>query len=263
MATTNAVICLDLPAGTKPPLDRCHACALGKMKRCTFQPSTSQSQRIGSLIHSDVCRPMQVASLGGARYYVSFHDDFSGFRAVYFLTRKSEVSDCCKTFFATLHTQTGNLVTALRTDGGTEYQPLEPWMKTKRIRHDTTTRYTPQQNGVSERDNRTIVEGARTLLYSNKAIPLTLLGGSCKLLRLHSKSHSFQDLPYYNPIRSLVPPQTGHIEPSNLWLGILRPCSTRSAKETRCKRPTMHLRRQFRNTEGRPLLGPNDRKNQH
>lgn len=174
MATTNAVIGLDLPAGTKPPLDRCHACALGKMKRCTFQLSTSHSQRIGSLIHSDVCGPMQVASLGGARYYVSFHDDFSGFRAVYFLTRKSEVPDCCKAFFATLHTQTGNLVTALRTDGGTEYKPLEPWMKMKGIRHETTTRYTPQQNGVSERDNRTIVEGARTLLYSNKAIPLTL-----------------------------------------------------------------------------------------
>lgn len=47
-------------------------------------------------------------------------------------------------------------------------------MSKKGIRHETTIRYTPQQNGVSERDNRTIIEGGRTLLYSNKSLPLSL-----------------------------------------------------------------------------------------
>jgi hypothetical protein len=59
-------------------------------------------------------------------------------------------------------------------NGETEYLPLDPWLKKKGISHETTVRYTPRQNGVTERDNRTLVEGARTLLYSNKALPLQL-----------------------------------------------------------------------------------------
>ena len=174
MAANNVVIGLDLPAGSQPPSERCHDCAVGKMKRSTLSPSVTSSQRIGSLVHSYVCGPMQVNSLGGARYYVSFHDDFSGFRAISFITHKSEVPDCCRAFFAQLHTQSNQLVTVFRSDGGTEYKSLDPWLKTHGIRHETSVRYTPQQNGVSEKDNLTIVDGARTLLYSNTALPLTL-----------------------------------------------------------------------------------------
>jgi hypothetical protein len=73
-----------------------------------------------------------------------------------------------------LHTQTREHVFVFRTDGETEYLPLDPWLKKKGIRYETTVRYTPQQNGVAERYNRMLVEGARTLLYSNKALPLQL-----------------------------------------------------------------------------------------
>ena len=174
MHTKRVVKGLELPAGCQPPTERCHDCAKGKMHRSSFPTSNTKSERIGSLIHSDVCGPMQVNSLKGARYYVSFRDDFSGFRAVYFIKQKSEVPECCKAFIAFVHTQTGHLVVVFRTDGGTEYMPLIDWLKKKGILHQTTVRFSPQQGGRAERDNRTIVEGARTLLYSNKALPLTL-----------------------------------------------------------------------------------------
>jgi hypothetical protein len=61
-----------------------------------------------------------------------------------------------------------------RTDGGTEYLPLDSWLKKKGTRHEKIVRFTPQQNGKAERDNRMIGEGARPLLYSNKALPLQL-----------------------------------------------------------------------------------------
>lgn len=63
------------------------------MKRLVFlTSSTPQATRIGSLIHSDVCGPMQVFSIGGALYYVLFQDDSSGFRVVRFINQKSEVA---------------------------------------------------------------------------------------------------------------------------------------------------------------------------
>jgi hypothetical protein len=117
---------------------------------------------------------MQVNRLKGAQYYISFRDDFIGFRAVYFIKEKNEVRECCRNFIALLHTQTSQSVVLFRTDGGTEYLPLDPWLKKKRTRHEKTVRFTPQQNSKAERDNRMIGEGARPLLYSNKALPLQL-----------------------------------------------------------------------------------------
>jgi len=176
MAKSGAVEGLTLPPGTQPPSDRCHECAVGKMKRTTFSSSTSQSNRIGALIHSDVCGPMQVRSSGGALFYVLFQDDYSGFRHVSFLKQKSEVEESFKCFVALLHSQTGQLVTVLRSDNGGEYESssFKAWLRKKGIRHETSVRYTPQQNGVSERDNRTLMEAARTLIHSNKALPLSL-----------------------------------------------------------------------------------------
>lgn len=117
---------------------------------------------------------MQVNSLKGARYYISSRDDFSGFRVVYFILKKNEAPECCRNFIAFLHTQTSQSVVLFRTDGGTEYLPLDPWLKKKGIWHETTVPFTPQQNGKAEWDNRTTVEGARMFFYSNKALPLQL-----------------------------------------------------------------------------------------
>lgn len=177
MAESGAVDGLSLQQGAQPPLERCHECAIGKIKRLVFSTSsTPTSDRIGTLIHSDVYGPMQIQSIGGASYYVLFHDNSSGFRVVRFIKHRSEVADCFKDFVRFLYAQTGQLVAVLRSDNGGEYEnnELQIWLRKWGIRHETSVRHTPQQNGVSERDNRTIMEGARTLLQSNKCLPLTL-----------------------------------------------------------------------------------------
>ena len=177
MARSDAVVGLNLPTKIQPPMESCHDCAAGKMKRCSFDlSSTPKSTRIGQLISCDVWGPAQVPSIGGALYCSTLQDDYSDYRAAYFLKTKSEVAASVKDFISLLHTQTRELVECIRTDGGTEYgsNEFESWLRKKGIRHQTTVRHTPQQNGLAERDNRTLFEGVRTLLASNKALPITL-----------------------------------------------------------------------------------------
>lgn len=178
IARSDAVVDLNLPSGIQPPVESCHDCAAGKMKRCSFNlSSTPKSSRIGQLISCDVWNPAQVPSIGGALYCSTSRDDCSDYRAAFFLKTKSEVAALVRYFISLLHTQTRELVACIRTDGGTEYSSyeFEAWLRKKGIRHKTTVRHTPQQNGLAERDNRTLFEGVSILLASNKSLPITLL----------------------------------------------------------------------------------------
>lgn len=118
------------------------------------------------MVHSDVCGPMSVASLGGARYFVTFVDDYTRYSTVYFLRQKSEVFGKFKEFAAEVENVTGLEIKTLRTDNGGEYTSaeFELFLKENGIRHKVTAPYTPQQNGVAERLNRTIQEMALSQL---------------------------------------------------------------------------------------------------
>lgn len=177
MSQSGAVDGFNLPASIQPPIENCHDCAASKAKRTPFGNSTSiRSSRIGQLIFSDVWGPAQVKSIGGAIYCCTLRDDHSDFRAAYYIKTKAQVAESVKNFICLVHTQTGQLVACIRTDGGTEYESddFEGWLRRKGIRHETTVRYSPQQNGSAKRDNRTLFEGTRTLLHSNKSLPLSL-----------------------------------------------------------------------------------------
>jgi hypothetical protein len=69
----------------------CRGCALGKNVKRPFPRSENRSKEILNLIHSDVCGPMPVKSLGGSLYYVIFIDDFSRKTWIYLLKTKDEV----------------------------------------------------------------------------------------------------------------------------------------------------------------------------
>ncbi len=99
-------------------------------------------------------------SMSGARYFVIFKDDFSGFRVLCPLKQKSEVFDLFKQYVARLSRETGKSVTTLRSDGGGEFTggDFELYLANEGIRHETSAPHTPQQNGVSERENRTVME---------------------------------------------------------------------------------------------------------
>lgn len=83
------------------------------------------------------------------------------------MKQKSEAEDLFIKFAAFVKTTTGNDVMKLRTDDGSEYgiSSFKNWLENSGIVHQTTTVYTPQQNGVSERMNRTAMKSARSSMY--------------------------------------------------------------------------------------------------
>ena len=153
---------------TPPPL--CADCMKEKMTRLPFPSGRNRADDIGQLIHSDVCGPMQVISPGGARYYVIFKDDYSGWTVIHFIQCKSEVEEKFKNYTTRLRVEKGKAVNTLRTDRGGEYvgKSFNDWLESEGIRHEMSAAYTPQQNGVSERYNRTEMESTRCLLFARK-----------------------------------------------------------------------------------------------
>lgn len=145
----------------------CENCLLGKQHRLSFTNSESKTEKIGQLIHADLCGPFEVESIGGTKYYLLIKDDYSNYRVVYFLKYKSEAKQKINHFINFLETQTGNKVMSLRTDNGLEFinNDLEKLLSQHGIKHERTCAYTPEQNGRAERDNRTLVEAARTMIY--------------------------------------------------------------------------------------------------
>ena len=102
----------------------CEGCILGKHHRKSFGTRPIVAEKPGDLIHADVCGPMDHDSFSGYRYYVLFKDDFSKYRSVYFLKRKSEVVDKFKIFLAEAKVL-GHTVKELLTDGGGEFDNQE------------------------------------------------------------------------------------------------------------------------------------------
>lgn len=93
-------------------------------------------------------------------------DDFSGYRQVFFKQNKGQTAKKVQYFINLAEKETGNKVKIIRSDNGKEFlnKEIKDFCESKGIRHQTSVGYTPQQNGKAERDNRTIVEAARSLL---------------------------------------------------------------------------------------------------
>ena len=161
----------------------CNGCLLGKMVRTSCpKVSDTRASDILELIHSDVCGPMQTDSIGGSRYMVTFIDDATRYCMVYFLKKKSEVIDKFKKYVDFVENHIGckikrinlrNRVKTIRTDNGGEFLSKEfvSFCDVKGILHQLTNPYTPEQNGVAERCNRTIMESVRSMIFHAK-VPL-------------------------------------------------------------------------------------------
>lgn len=163
LGSTNGLILFN----DKTHSDFCKDCLIGKMCRFPFKVGRQRASNVGDLIHTDVCGPFQVTTPGGNRYFVTFKDDYSGWCITRLLKCKSEVTPVLKELIAQIKTETGREVKVIRSDNGGEYlsTELESWMAKLGIRHEKSTPYTPQQNGVAERTNRNILETTRSILH--------------------------------------------------------------------------------------------------
>ncbi len=100
----------------------CEACAQAKMHKIPFpKQSTKKTSRPLELIHSDLCGPMNVESIGGSKYVLTFTDDYTRYVTVYFLKSKSEVLSKFEEYVNMVENMTGQKVQNLRTDNGGEY----------------------------------------------------------------------------------------------------------------------------------------------
>ena len=149
----------------------CEGCLEGKQQRHSFpQGGATRATKVLELVHTDVCGPMKTMSMGGARYFLTFIDDYSRKIWLYPLKAKSECFEKFKEFKVLVEKQAECDIKGLRSDNGGEYTSnvFEMYLKLHGIVHQTSTPHTPQQNGVAERANRTLVEMARSMLHAQK-----------------------------------------------------------------------------------------------
>lgn len=149
----------------------CITCAMCKITAKPFNKYNKLfTSSVLDVVHSDICGPFRVASQGGSVYVITFIDDFSRYITTYFLKKKSDAYSVLKEFVATSEKQTGKKLKCIRTDNGREYvnAGLDNYFKENGIIHQRTASYTPQQNGVAERANRTLIEMARCMLEESR-----------------------------------------------------------------------------------------------
>ncbi|GJU15949.1 retrovirus-related pol polyprotein from transposon TNT 1-94 [Tanacetum coccineum] len=154
----------------------CSACALGKSSKKPHKPkSEDTNQEKLYLLHMDLCGPIRVASVNGKKYILVIVDDYSRFTWVKCLRSKDEAPAFIINFLKMIQVRLKETVRRIRTDNGTEFvnQTLREYYEQVGISHETSVARSPQQNGVVERRNHTLIEAARTMLIYAKA-PLFL-----------------------------------------------------------------------------------------
>jgi hypothetical protein len=153
----------------------CNGCVQGKNIKNPFPKRDNKEEGVLELIHSDVCGPMPSSSISAYVYYVSFIDDYSHKTWVYFLKSKDEVFSKFKEFKALIENLSERKIKILRSDNGGEYTSKEfvSFCKDVGIKRELTTPYNPQQNGVLEQKNITIMEVVKTMIH-DQDIPMCL-----------------------------------------------------------------------------------------
>jgi len=144
----------------------CEICLQEKMTRPSFPKASNCKSQKSALIHTDICGPMRVQSNGGSKYFITFTDDCTRWTEVRFFAHNSQALEEFKAYKIFVEKQHGMKIKALQSDNGREYvnQEFDEYLISEGIKRRLTTTHTPEQNGIAERKNRTLVEMSRCLL---------------------------------------------------------------------------------------------------
>jgi hypothetical protein len=149
----------------------CSACQAGKQVG-THHPHKNimTTDRPLELLHMDLFGPITYISIGVSKYCLVIMDDYSRFTWVFFLQEKSQTQETLKGFLRQAQNEFGLRIKKIRSDNGTEFKnsQIEGFLEEEGIKHEFSSPYTPQQNGVVERKNRTLLDMARTMLDEYK-----------------------------------------------------------------------------------------------
>ena len=158
---------LDKPIG--PLAEACESCIKNKMTRVINRQSPERALRVLGRIYTDAWGPYRVPSLAGDTYFFTFTDDYSRKSWVYTTNSRAKLRDIFTEFKVQVELETSAKIQIVRCDNISEYKALAVMFgKDYGIQFEFTTTYTPEQNGVSERLNRSLVTAARTMLSDAK-----------------------------------------------------------------------------------------------
>jgi transposase InsO family protein len=145
----------------------CSACQAGKQVRVHHpHKNTMTTDRPLELLHMDLFGPIAYISIDRSKYCLVIVDDYSRFTWVFFLQEKSQTQETLKRFLRRAQNEFGLRIKKIRSDNGTEFNnsQIEGFLEEESIKHEFSSPYTPQQNGVVERKNITLLDMARTML---------------------------------------------------------------------------------------------------
>ncbi|CAI5484510.1 unnamed protein product [Closterium sp. Yama58-4] len=164
-AKNEVAIGLDLKSATGAD-SPCVSCVSGKLARHTFPDQGSDAADLLAVVHIDLCGPFRVAAKDGSLYFLLLKDRKTRFVWVRPVAKKSDVLLEFQKWLVLVERQTKKSVLMLRSDRGGEFlgKQFTDFVDGKGIVHDLTCPYTPQQNGMAEREMRTVVESVRTML---------------------------------------------------------------------------------------------------
>ena len=151
----------------------CKPCVEGKHHKQKFpKVGGTRADEVLELVHTDVCGKMETESLSGKEYFISFIDDKSRYTWTYPIRRKSDSFSIFLEWKSQVERSKDKKLKKLRSDNGGEYisDEFKSFLRKEGIVHQTTVRKTPEQNGVAERMNRTLVEVVRSML-SESGLP--------------------------------------------------------------------------------------------
>ena len=164
-----------LPNFKIDPNHKCEICVESKLIRTSFQSIERSSEPL-ELIHSDICDLKFIQTRGGKKYFLTLIDDCIRYCYVYLLRSKDEALEMFQHFKNEVENQLDRKIKVIRSDRGGEYEaPFGDFCSQHGIIHQTTAPYSPQQNGVAERKNRTLKEMMNALLLSS-GLPQNLWG---------------------------------------------------------------------------------------
>ena len=187
------------------PIPVCESCLEGKMTKRPFKAKGNRATIQLELVHTNVCGPMSVQARGRYEYFITFTDDYSRYGYVYLMHHKSEAFDKFREYKAEAEKQLGVHIKQLRSDRGGEYLSGEfkSYLAQEGIISQLSSPGTPQQNGVSERRNRTLLDMVRSML-SYSSLPESFWG------------YALETAAY---ILNLVPSKSVSKTPTELWKG--------------------------------------------
>ncbi|KAJ0587052.1 putative RNA-directed DNA polymerase [Helianthus annuus] len=149
----------------------CDSCLVGKHTRQSFPKMASfRATRALELIHGDLCGPISPSTIAGNRYVFVLVDDFSRFMWTFLLKEKSDAFETFKKFKVMVEVEVRRKIKTFRTDRGGEFTSHEfsRFCENEGIIRHLTAPYSPQQNGVVERRNRTLMEMTRSILKARQ-----------------------------------------------------------------------------------------------